>query len=448
MNAKEYVESVINAVNEKNPNESEFKTAVKEVFESLVPYFEKHEELIDEALLERVVEPDRIISFRVTWLDDQNSIQVNRGYRVQFNSALGPYKGGLRLHPSVNQSIVKFLGFEQVFKNSLTTLPMGGGKGGSDFDPKGKSNNEVMRFCQAFMAELQRHIGADLDIPAGDIGVGAREIGYLYGYYKKIRDVHAQGFLTGKSVGWGGSLVRTQATGYGLVYFVENMLNDLNTDFKNKTVVVSGSGNVAIYAIEKCQSFGAKVVACSDSNGYIYDHNGLDLVSIKDIKEVKRARISTYCDTHSNAVFNEGSTNIWDIKCDIALPCATQGELDKKAAQTLINNGCIVVAEGANMPSTLEAIDLFIKNNVYFAPGKAANAGGVATSGLEMSQNSLRLSWSFEEVDEKLKGIMKNIYLNASITALEYGHPKNLVIGSNIAGFKKVAEAMIAQGLV
>lgn len=448
MEAKKYVESVIDNVFAKNENELEFKTAVKEVFESLVPFFEKHPELIDEALLERVVEPDRIVSFRVTWMDDHNKIQVNRGYRVQFNSALGPYKGGLRLHPSVNQSIVKFLGFEQVFKNSLTTLPMGGGKGGSDFDPKGKSDREVMRFCQAFMAELQRHIGADVDVPAGDIGVGAREIGYLYGYYKKIRDNHAQGFLTGKSVDWGGSLVRTQATGYGLVYFVENMLSDLNTNFKDKTVVVSGSGNVAIYAIEKAQSYGAKVVTCSDSNGYIYDPNGIDLALVKEIKEVKRARIKTYCDTHKDASYTEGSTNIWSIKCDIALPCATQGELDAIAAQTLIDNGCIAVGEGANMPSTLEAVDLFIKNNVYFAPGKAANAGGVATSGLEMSQNSLRLSWSFEEVDEKLKAIMKNIYLNASETAKEYGFERNLVIGSNIAGFKKVAEAMIAQGLV
>jgi glutamate dehydrogenase (NADP+) len=448
MSAKSYVESVYAQVERRNAGEPEFLAAVKEMFDSLTPYFEKHPEQIGEGLLERVVEPERLIHFRVAWVDDSGKVQVNRGFRVQFNSALGPYKGGLRLHPSVNASIIKFLGFEQVFKNALTTLPMGGGKGGSDFDPKGKSDGEVMRFCQAFMSELQRHIGADIDVPAGDIGVGGREIGYLYGYYKKIRDIHTQGVLTGKGLGYGGSLVRTQATGYGLVYFVERMLQDVQMELRNKTVVVSGSGNVAIYAIEKAQQLGAKVLACSDSEGYILDHNGVNLNIVKELKEVKRGRIKEYLDHVPTATFHAGSTDIWSIPCDIALPCATQGELDAKSARLLIDNGCKVVAEGANMPTTLEATELFLQNHVFFGPGKAANAGGVATSGLEMSQNSLRLSWTFEEVDAKLKEIMSKIYDNAKRTAEAFDDPMNLVLGANIAGFEKVAMAMKAQGVL
>lgn len=448
MSAKSYVESVYTQVERRNAGEPEFLAAVKEMFDSLIPYFEKHPEYIGEGLLERVVEPERLIHFRVAWVDDSGKVQVNRGFRVQFNSALGPYKGGLRLHPSVNASIIKFLGFEQVFKNALTTLPMGGGKGGSDFDPKGKSDGEVMRFCQAFMSELQRHIGADIDVPAGDIGVGGREIGYLYGYYKKIRDIHTQGVLTGKGLGYGGSLVRTQATGYGLVYFVERMLQDVQMELRNKTVVVSGSGNVAIYAIEKAQQLGAKVLACSDSEGYILDHNGINLSIVKELKEVKRGRIKEYLDLVPTASFHPGSTGIWSIPCDIALPCATQGELDAKSARLLIDNGCKVVAEGANMPTTLEATELFLKNHVFFGPGKAANAGGVATSGLEMSQNSLRLSWTFEEVDAKLREIMSKIYDSAKRTAEAFDDPMNLVLGANIAGFEKVAMAMKAQGIL
>ena len=448
MSAKSYVESVYTQVERRNAGEPEFLAAVKEMFDSLIPYFEKHPESIGEGLLERVVEPERLIHFRVAWVDDSSKVQVNRGFRVQFNSALGPYKGGLRLHPSVNASIIKFLGFEQVFKNALTTLPMGGGKGGSDFDPKGKSDGEVMRFCQAFMSELQRHIGADIDVPAGDIGVGGREIGYLYGYYKKIRDIHTQGVLTGKGLGYGGSLVRTQATGYGLVYFVERMLQDVQMELRNKTVVVSGSGNVAIYAIEKAQQLGAKIIACSDSEGYILDHNGINLSIVKELKEVKRGRIKEYLDLVPTASFHAGSTDIWSIPCDIALPCATQGELDAQSARLLIDNGCKVVAEGANMPTTLEATELFLKNHVFFGPGKAANAGGVATSGLEMSQNSLRLSWTFEEVDAKLREIMSKIYDNAKRTAEAFDDPMNLVLGANIAGFEKVAMAMKAQGVL
>jgi len=448
MSAKSYVESVYTQVERRNAGEPEFLAAVKEMFDSLIPYFEKHPESIGEGLLERVVEPERLIHFRVAWVDDSSKVQVNRGFRVQFNSALGPYKGGLRLHPSVNASIIKFLGFEQVFKNALTTLPMGGGKGGSDFDPKGKSDGEVMRFCQAFMSELQRHIGADIDVPAGDIGVGGREIGYLYGYYKKIRDIHTQGVLTGKGLGYGGSLVRTQATGYGLVYFVERMLQDVQMELRNKTVVVSGSGNVAIYAIEKAQQLGAKVLACSDSEGYVLDHNGINLSIVKELKEVKRGRIKEYLDLVPTASFHAGSTDIWSIPCDIALPCATQGELDAQSARLLIDNGCKVVAEGANMPTTLEATELFLKNHVFFGPGKAANAGGVATSGLEMSQNSLRLSWTFEEVDAKLREIMSKIYDNAKRTAESFDDPMNLVLGANIAGFEKVAMAMKAQGIL
>jgi len=448
MTSQSYINTVFAQVVARNANEPEFQNAVKEVFDSLVPYFDKHPELIKAGLLERVTEPERQIFFRVAWVDDLGQIQVNRGFRVQFNSALGPYKGGLRLHPSVNQSIIKFLGFEQIFKNALTTLPIGGGKGGSDFDPKGKSDGEVMRFCQAFMAELYRHIGADVDVPAGDIGVGGREIGYLYGYYKKISDIHTQGVLTGKGLNYGGSLVRTQATGYGLVYFVERMLQDLNLDFKNKRVVVSGSGNVAIYAIEKAQALGAIVVACSDSDGYIVDEAGIDVALVKSIKEVKRGRIKEYLNTVPSAKYHEGCQTIWKVPCDIALPCATQGELDLNGAQALVNNKCIVVAEGANMPTTLEATDYLLRNKVYFGPGKAANAGGVATSGLEMSQNSQRLSWTFEEVDEKLKWIMSNIYDNAKNAATEFKDPFNLVLGANIAGFDKVAKAMLAQGII
>lgn len=448
MNSQEYINQIINQVEKRNPNETEFNHAIVEVLNSLELYFDRYPQLINKGLLERIVEPERQIFFRVAWMDDLGNVQVNRGFRVQFNSALGPYKGGLRFHPTVNQSIIKFLGFEQVFKNALTTLPMGGGKGGSDFDPKGKSDNEIMRFCQAYMSELYRHIGSDVDVPAGDIGVGAREIGYLYGYYKKIQNLHTQGVLTGKGLHYGGSLVRTQATGYGLIYFVENMLKDLNETFENKRVVVSGSGNVAIYAIEKAQSLGAIVVACSDSDGYILDENGLNIDIIKKIKELKRGRISDYLNELPNAIFVKGFRNIWNVPCDIALPCATQDELDLNSAKVLVENGCKVVAEGANMPSSKEAVDYFLKHNVYFGPGKAANAGGVATSGLEMSQNSLRLSWTFEEVDMKLKQIMNEIYQNAKLTAVDYNDPFNLVLGSNIAGFNKVAQAMLAQGVL
>lgn len=448
MNSQEYINQIINQVEKRNPNETEFNHAVVEVLNSLELYFDRYPQLINKGLLERIVEPERQIFFRVAWMDDLGNVQVNRGFRVQFNSALGPYKGGLRFHPTVNQSIIKFLGFEQVFKNALTTLPMGGGKGGSDFDPKGKSDNEVMRFCQAYMSELYRHIGSDVDVPAGDIGVGAREIGYLYGYYKKIQNLHTQGVLTGKGLHYGGSLVRTQATGYGLIYFVENMLKDLNETFEHKRVVVSGSGNVAIYAIEKAQSLGANVVACSDSDGYILDENGLNLDIIKKIKEVNRGRISDYLNDVPNAIYVKGFRNIWNVPCDIALPCATQDEMDLNSAKVLVENGCKVVAEGANMPSSNEAVDYFLKHNIYFGPGKAANAGGVATSGLEMSQNSLRLSWTFEEVDTKLKQIMNEIYQNAKLTAVDYNDPFNLVLGSNIAGFNKVAQAMLAQGVL
>ena len=399
-------------------------------------------------MLERMIEPDRIITFRVVWQDDKGETQINRGYRVQMNSAIGPYKGGLRFHPSVNLSILKFLAFEQVFKNSLTSLPIGGGKGGSDFDPKGKSDNEVMRFCQAFMTELYRHIGPHVDVPAGDIGVGGREIGYLFGQYKRIRDAYDAAVLTGKGLTYGGSLTRTEATGYGLLYFVKNMLDEKGISLKDKTVVISGAGNVAIYAIQKAQEFGAKVVTCSDSNGYVYDAEGIDLAAVKEIKEVNRGRISEYVKYRPNAEYHEGCRGVWTVKCDIALPCATQGEINLESAKILIDNGCQVVAEGANMPSTLEAIDYYLQKKILFGPAKAANAGGVAVSALEMSQNSERLSWTFEEVDERLKGIMANIYRNAKKNAEEYGDPDNLVMGANIAGFKKVAEAMTAQGMV
>ncbi|WP_294350296.1 NADP-specific glutamate dehydrogenase [uncultured Clostridium sp.] len=448
MNGREYVNSVLETVKSRNKGEKEFQDAVTEVLNSLVPVFDKHPEFVEAGLLERIVEPERQIMFRVPWVDDAGKVHVNRGFRIQFNSAIGPYKGGLRLHPSVNASIIKFLGFEQIFKNSLTGLPIGGGKGGSDFDPKGKSDNEIMRFCQSFMAELYRHIGLDTDVPAGDIGVGGREIGYMYGYYKKLRGANDQGVLTGKGLTYGGSLTRTEATGYGLSYFTEEMLKDNGTSFAGKTVVISGSGNVAIYATEKVTELGGKVVALSDSNGYIYDENGINLDVVKDIKEVRRGRIKEYLEKVSGAKYTEGCKGIWTIKCDIALPCATQGEIDKDSAEILVKNGVIAVSEGANMPSTLEAIEVFQKNGIMFGPAKAANAGGVACSALEMSQNSMRLSWTFEEVDAKLKSIMKNIYANSSAAAKEYGLDKNILAGANIAGFMKVATAMMAQGIV
>ncbi len=446
--ARAYIDGVLKRVKEVNNEQTEFIDAVTEVLNSLVPVFAKHEEFIEAALLERVVEPDRQIIFRVPWVNDNGDVKVNRGFRVQFNNAIGPYKGGLRFHPSVNLSIIKFLGFEQIFKNSLTGLPIGGGKGGSDFDPKGKSNNEIMRFCQSFMAELYKHIGPNIDVPAGDIGVGGREIGYLYGYYKKLRNASEQGVLTGKGLTFGGSLARTEATGYGLVYFTDEMLKDNNMTFEGKKVVISGSGNVAIYATQKAKELGATVVALSDSNGYIYDENGIDLKAIKEIKEVKRGRIKDYLNYVSTAKYEDGCNDIWKIKCDIALPCATQGEIDLESAKILVANGVQAVAEGANMPSTLDAIDVFQNNNVLFGPAKAANAGGVACSALEMSQNSLRLSWTFEEVDEKLKDIMKNIYNNSKNAAEQYGHPGNIVMGANIAGFMKIADAMISQGII
>ena len=447
MNIKNaYLADLYAKVEKRNAGEKEFLQAVGEVFESLSPVVDKRPDLVSSGVIERLVEPERFIQFRVAWLDDKGEVQVNRGFRVQFNSAIGPYKGGLRFHPSVCSSVIKFLGFEQIFKNSLTGLPMGGGKGGSDFDPKGKSDNEVMRFCQAFMTELQKYIGPDTDVPAGDIGVGGREIGYLFGQYKRIRDEFS-GVLTGKGLTYGGSLARTQATGYGLCYFADNMLKKKDDSFVGKTVVISGSGNVAIYACEKATQLGAKVVAMSDSNGFVYDANGINLAVVKQIKEVERGRIKEYAARVPGAVYTEGK-GIWNIKCDIALPCATQNELTGDDAKALIANGVKYVAEGANMPSTPEAIEAFLANGVYFGPAKAANAGGVATSGLEMSQNSIRLSWTFEEVDAKLCGIMKSIFENASAAAKEYATEDNLVAGANIAGFLKVAEAMKAQGVL
>ncbi len=442
-----YLAEVMEKVVKRNPAEPEFHQAVKEVLESLEPVVEKNPEFVKAGIIDRIVEPERVVMFRVPWVDDSGKVQVNRGFRVQFNSAIGPYKGGLRFHPSVYAGIIKFLGFEQIFKNSLTGLPIGGGKGGSDFDPKGKTDGEVMRFCQSFMTELQRHIGADTDVPAGDIGVGGREIGYMYGQYKRLRNEFT-GVLTGKGLTYGGSLARTEATGYGLCYFTEEMLNDKGNSFKGKTVVISGSGNVAIYATEKATELGGKVVALSDSNGYIYDANGIDLELVKRLKEVERKRIKEYVAVHPNAEYHEGCDGIWSIKCDIALPSATQNEIDGEAAKKLVANGCIAVAEGANMPSTPEAVEVFLENGILFGPAKAANAGGVATSALEMSQNSMRYSWSFEEVDAKLKDIMINIYRNASAAAKEYGHQDNLVIGANIAGFMKVASAMHSHGVV
>ena len=442
-----YLKGVYEALEKKSAHEPEFLQAVLEVLESLEPVVACRPELERSGIVERLVEPERTVQFRVSWVDDSGKVQVNRGYRVDFNSAIGPYKGGLRFHPSVNLSIIKFLGFEQTFKNALTTLPMGGGKGGSDFDPKGKSDGEIMRFCQAFMTELQRHIGPDTDVPAGDIGVGGREIGYLFGQYKRIRNEFT-GVLTGKGLTFGGSLARTEATGYGVCYFTQEMLQGAGQSFQGKRVVVSGSGNVAIYANQKAAQLGATVVAMSDSSGYIVDENGIDYKVMQEIKEVKRARIKTYLDYVPTAKYVEGCRGIWTVPCDVALPCATQNELDEAGAKALVANGCIAVSEGANMPSTPEAVAVFQEAGVLFAPAKAANAGGVATSGLEMSQNSLRLSWTFDEVDEKLHGIMVSIYQNASQAAEKYGMKGNLVAGANIAGFLKVADAMLAQGVM
>ena len=443
----EYLQKVYDDVVKRNPGEKEFLQALAEVLESLEPVVEKRPDIVEAGIIDRIVEPERQIIFRVPWVDDSGKVRVNRGFRVQFNSAIGPYKGGLRLHPSVNASVIKFLGFEQIFKNSLTGLPMGGGKGGSDFDPKGKSDGEVMRFCQSFMTELSKHIGADTDVPAGDIGVGAREIGFMFGQYKRLRNEFT-GVLTGKGLTYGGSLARTEATGYGLCYFTEEMLNCMKNDsFKGKTVVISGSGNVAIYATQKATELGAKVVALSDSNGYVYDADGIKLDVVKQIKEVERGRISEYAKRVPGSVYTEGCKGIWTIKCDIALPCATQNELDGESADALIANGVIAVAEGANMPSTPEATEKFLNAGVLFGPAKAANAGGVATSGLEMSQNSERLSWTFEEVDSKLHNIMVNIFRNAYNASKEYGFDGNLVVGANIAGFLKVADAMKWQGV-
>ena len=443
----EYLNGLMERVIARDPAEPEFHQAVREVLTSLSPVVDAHPEYITSGVMDSLVEPERIITFRVPWEDDQGVVHINRGYRVQFNSAIGPYKGGLRFHPSVNQGIIKFLGFEQIFKNSLTGLPIGGGKGGSDFDPKGKSDAEVMRFCQSFMAELSKHIGPDTDVPAGDIGVGAREIGFMFGQYKRLRNEFT-GTLTGKGLSYGGSLARTEATGFGLCYFTDCMLKDAGKSFEGKTVVVSGSGNVATYACQKATEFGAKVVAMSDSNGYIYDKNGIDLDAVKQIKQVERKRIKVYVDTHPQAEYHEGCKGIWTIPCDIALPCATQNELNGDAAKTLVANGCFAVAEGANMPCTPDAVDTLKAAGVLFGPAKAANAGGVAVSALEMSQNSMRFFWTFEEVDEHLKQIMTDLYKNASSAAAEYGMPGDLVAGANIAGFLKVANSMLAYGLV
>ncbi|MFA6309647.1 MAG: NADP-specific glutamate dehydrogenase [Clostridia bacterium] len=437
---------VMEQVVKRNPNEPEFHQAVKEVLESLEPVAERHPEWVKAGIFARFVEPERQIVFRVPWTDDSGKVNVNRGFRIQFSSAIGPYKGGLRLHPSVYIGIIKFLGFEQILKNSLTGLPIGGAKGGSDFDPKGKTDGEVMRFCQSFMTELSRHIGEDTDVPAGDIGTGAREIGYMFGQYKRLNNCFT-GVLTGKGLGWGGSLARTEATGYGLCYFVDEMIKAEGKSFKDQTVVISGSGNVSIYATEKSQQLGAKVVALSDSGGYIHDPEGINLDTVKKLKEIERKRISEYVSYHPNAKYVDGCSGIWNIKCDIALPCATQNEIDGAAAKILVQNGCFAVGEGANMPSTPEAIEVYLENKVLFAPAKAANAGGVATSALEMSQNSMRYSWEFDEVDSKLKAIMVNIYKNSYAAAKEYGFDGNLAAGANIAGFIKVADAMYAQGI-
>ena len=441
-----YTERVIAELKDRYAEQPEFVQAATEVLQSIEPALDVHPEYEAASLLERLVEPERVVMFRVPWTDDEGKVQVNRGYRVEYNSAIGPYKGGLRFHPSVNLGILKFLGFEQIFKNSLIGLPMGGGKGGADFDPKGKSDREVMAFCQSFMTELQRHIGPDTDVPAGDIGVGGREIGYLFGQYKRIRDQFS-GVLTGKGLSYGGSLCRTQATGYGLVYFVQTLLADRGDSLEGKTVAVSGAGNVAIYAIEKAQALGATAVTCSDSTGWVHDPDGIDVALLKDVKEVRRERLTAYAEARPNATYHEGR-GVWAVPCDVALPCATQNELFLDDAKALVANGCKVVGEGANMPTTLDATQYLIENGVAFCPGKAANAGGVAVSGLEMSQNSERLSWTFEEVDERLKGIMANIYQAASDAAEQAGAPGNLVVGANVAGFLKVADAMYAQGIV
>lgn len=444
MNA--YVQRVLQDLIERNPNQPEFHQAATEILSSLSVVFDKHPEYEQKGLLEMLVEPERVVMFRVPWVDDNGKVHVNKGYRVQFNGAIGPYKGGLRFRSNVNLSIIKFLGFEQIFKNSLTGLPIGGGKGGSDFDPKGKSDNEIMRFCQAFMSELYRHIGQDTDVPAGDIGVGAREVGYMFGYYRKLANEHV-GVLTGRGLAYGGSLVRTEATGYGLIYLMQEMLKEKNLDFKGKTCVISGSGNVAIFANEKVTQLGGKVVAMSDSNGYVYDADGIDLDLIKDIKLVRRARISEYVKTRKNAKYVEGCKGIWTVACDYAMPCATQNELDLDDAKALVANGVRAVGEGANMPSTIEAAEYFQQHDVLFAPAKAANAGGVACSALEMSQSSMRSFWSFEEVDKKLQSIMVNIFRNIKAAAERYGMPGNYIAGANIAGFEKVANAMMAQGI-
>ena len=444
-----YLADLLETVKKRNPGEPEFIQAVTEVFETLQPVAEKRQDLIDAGVFDRIVEPERQIIFRVPWVDDNGKVQVNRGYRVQFNSAIGPYKGGLRFHPSVNLSVIKFLGFEQILKNSLTTLPMGGGKGGSDFDPKGKSDAEVMRFCQSFMTELYRHIGQFTDTPAGDIGVGAREVAYMFGQYKKIVDRFEGGVITGKGLTFGGSLARTQATGYGLCYYAAEALSHLaNTSFEGKKVIVSGAGNVAQYAAEKCTQLGGTVIAMCDSNGYIYDPDGVDLKKVMDIKQKRRARISVYADEVPGSEYHEGRKGIWTLKCDIAMPCASQNEMDADDVQHLIDNGCMAVFEGANMPLTPEAIEKVLGNGLLYSPGKASNAGGVATSGLEMSQNSIRMSWSFDEVDEKLHGIMKNIFKACYDASVECGQPGNLMLGANVAGFLKVADAMMAQGVV
>ena len=443
----EYVKRVYAQVEKRDGDQPEFLQAVREVFESLEPVVEKHPEYEKAGVLERLVEPERVVKFRVAWTDDEGKVQVNRGYRIQFNSAIGPYKGGLRFHPSVNEGVIKFLGFEQILKNSLTSLPMGGGKGGSDFDPKGKSDAEVMRFCQAFMTELCRHIGQFTDVPAGDINVGAREIGYLFGQYKRIRDEYS-GVLTGKGLEFGGSLARTEATGYGLCYFTAEALKCMRNDsLQGKTVVISGSGNVAIYACEKATQLGAKVVTMSDSNGYVYDPNGIDLAYVKELKEVRRGRIKEYAETHAGVTYVADCSKVWTVPCDIALPCATQNEINKESAEALVKGGCTVVCEGANMPSTPEAIEVYLSNGILYGPAKASNAGGVATSGLEMSQNSERLSWSFEEVDAKLKGIMEGIFHASYDASVAAGSEGNLMVGANCAGFLKVATAMMAQGI-
>ena len=448
MLTNEYIKRVYQQVEKRDGDQPEFLQAVREVFSSLEPVVERHPEYEANGVLERLVEPERAVKFRVAWTDDQGHVQVNRGYRIQFNSAIGPYKGGLRFHPTVTESVIKFLGFEQILKNSLTGLPMGGAKGGSDFDPKGRSDAEVMRFCQAFMTELQRHIGQFTDVPAGDINVGSREIGYLFGQYKRMRDEYS-GVLTGKDLTFGGSLARTEATGYGLCYYTQEALQTLRKDsFQGKTVVISGSGNVAIFATEKAQQLGAKVVTASDSNGYVYDPKGIDLDVVKDIKLGHRGRIREYADRVASAEYHEGCKGVWTVPCDIALPCATQNEIDGESAKALMANGCTVVCEGANMPSTPEAIEVYQDNKVLYGPAKAANAGGVAVSGLEMSQNSLRLQWTFDEVDQRLKDIMTGIFQKSYQASKEYGHEGDLMLGANVAGFTKVADAMVAQGIL